>query len=251
MLSISGIMPLTSPCWTTWHSISNSFYQRILFLSYFALTCFNLDIFPYCLTTIHTFFSEAVVIPEICLWLSFPCHVWSHPTFPASCFYPPPQSHLPCWPCCRLVQHPQVLQLLLLRGSLHYSWRIKHIYSAHRLWDWETRGWYSLRASRQCTASQPGLQEKLKGDSACASLLQQLWSPLPQTHRILRTLKIPEPLLYHRWISTYFIGLQRNPEAKVIPILQVSVRKERTHRLDSPTIGNQILVKEGRVYFSV
>lgn len=127
-------------------------------------------------------------------------------------------SHLPCWPCCRLVQHLQVLQLLLLRGSLHYSWRIKHIYSAHRLWDWETRGWYSLRASRQCTASQPGLQEKLKGDTACASLLQQLWSPLPQTHRILRTLKM---------ISTYFIGLQRNPEAKVIPILQVSVRKER------------------------
>lgn len=92
MLSISGIMPLTSPCWTTWHSLSNSFHQRILFLSYFALTCFNLDIFPYCLTAIHTFFSEAVVIPEICLWLSFPCHVWSHPTFPASCFYPPPQS---------------------------------------------------------------------------------------------------------------------------------------------------------------
>lgn len=92
MLSISGIMPLTSPCWTTWHSLSNSFYQRILFLSYFALTCFNLDIFPYCLTAIHTFFSEAAVIPEICLWLSFPCHVWSHPTFPASCFYPPPQS---------------------------------------------------------------------------------------------------------------------------------------------------------------
>lgn len=63
-------------------------------------------------------------------------------------------------------------------------------------------------------------------------------------------LKIPEPLLHHHWTSTHFLGLQRNPEAKVRPILQLSVRKKRDLTgWTPPTTGNQMLVKEGISYF--
>lgn len=123
-------MPVTFPCQTTWHSLSNSFWQEILFRSYFALTCFNLDIFPYYLTAVHTFFSKAIVITKICLWLHFHCQVWLHPSFPTTCSYLPPPSP-PCWPCWQLVQHLLVLQLLFMRGCLHSSQRTHLISSVY------------------------------------------------------------------------------------------------------------------------
>lgn len=156
-------MPVTFPCQTTWHSLSNSFWQEILFWSYFALTCFNLDIFPYYLTAVHTFFSKAIVIPKICLWLHFHYQVWFHPSFPATCYYLPPPSP-PAVPagslssiswCCSFPLWGAAFTLL--RGHILFAQLILRVAE-------ETKGGYRLRASTQWTVSQPGLQENPKGD---------------------------------------------------------------------------------------
>lgn len=240
MLSISGIMPLTSPCWTTWHSLSNSFYQRILFLSYFALTCFNLDIFPYCLTAIHTFFSEAVVIPEICLWLSFPCHVWSHPTFPASCFYPPPQS-------------PALLALLSscpvspgVAASASEGQPSLFLEDKAYLLSSQTVGLgdqglvqpQGIQAVHCFTARTSGEAERRHSMCEFASTTLESTSPDSQ-----------DPAYSENdFYLLYWSTEESRGKSYTHPPSQCE-KGERTHRLDSPTIGNQILVKEGRVYF--
>lgn len=157
-------MTFTSPCLIIWCSLSNSLYQKHIFIScyfdmnqrrHFSLpsySCLYLSLWSNC---------DSKDMP-----LNFHDQIWPHISFPASHFYPPPQP-------------PTSLVLLLACPASSGIFRGSFCSLRHRLhcplttacvlsscsWSRRPSAGTDFRGSRLYTASQPGLQkEKPKGD---------------------------------------------------------------------------------------